>query len=183
MVNGSDVKPDQELLLLLDPDPVQATSAYENLLRRLVKYFEWRKCESPVDLAHEVLIRAVRRIQEGVTIEKTPIQFLYGVARNVYRETRRPERIDRRAVPPDDVPDDHDRFDSVETGIWLRQVLKRLSSEERELLVRYHLSDRMQLQEELGVTAGALRVRIHRLQLRIQKEIGDEAARFRKKKK
>lgn len=184
MVNGRNVKPDQDLLLLLDPDPLRAAHEYALLLRRLIKFFEWRRCEWPEDLADEVLLRGMKRLQEGVTLTATPVQYFFGVAKHVVLESRRPAKIDRiierYAEAPDDVPGG-DSLGAIEAKICLRQILSKLSPEDRELLMRYHLGNRKELQEELGVTRGALRVRICRLHKQIREAFG-EAARLRRMK-
>jgi RNA polymerase sigma factor (sigma-70 family) len=187
MVNGDghDVAPDPDLLRLLDPDPGRAASAYEVLRRRLIKYFEWRQCAASDDLADEVIVRGIRRMHDGVTIKTDPVRYFFGVARMVYLEYQRADKIDFAAVPPDEVADG-DRLGRVELRICLEQVLSRLTPEEGDLLVRYHQSNPSELRRlaaELGLAPGTLRVRIHRLHLRIRKALGIEAARFCKKKK
>jgi RNA polymerase sigma factor (sigma-70 family) len=164
--------PDEELLALLDADPVKAAAQYTSLYDRLVKFFEWRRCASPEDLAQDVLMRGMRRIRAGVQIETTLVQYFYGVANHVLLEERRADQKEERLTAPLTEVAGSDDLGSVERKIYLRQVLSRLPRDDRELIVRYHLSDRTALKRRLGLTAEALRVRVHRVQRRIREELG-----------
>jgi RNA polymerase sigma factor (sigma-70 family) len=148
------------------PDP----DAYEELRRRLKKFFEWRRCSSPDDLASEVLLRGLRRMQD-TKIEKDLASYCFGIARNVVQEDRRAAAREPVEWPEQEPASPEHGVDTVETRMELRQVLNRLAKDERHLLTRYHLGSRDELRRELGLTAEALRVKVHRLQRRIQDQL------------
>lgn len=148
--------------------------SYEALIPRLRKFFAWRRCASPEDLAQEVLVRGLRRLSEGIEIQPNPAHYFFGIARLVLHEERR-----RSAREPGALPDDAVATDGVigptEDRILLSQVLGRLAPDDRRLLERYHLGNRDALRRELQLSAEALRVRVHRLHRRIQAAVGQLA--------
>ena len=112
-----------KLLAKLSPDPDIAGGEYEELRRRLIKFFEWRGAFFPEDLADETLTRTARKIDKGEEIEKNVIALALGVAHFVFLETsRRPdnrraemEELITAAAPPEyrvvsATGPDHDRM-------------------------------------------------------------------------
>ena len=78
-----------KLLGCLDKNREQAAGRYEIIRRKLMKYFECRRCCSPEDLADETINRVARKILEGKEIwTSDPANYFYGVARNVLKEYR-----------------------------------------------------------------------------------------------
>src|SRR5262245_66482613 len=69
-----------KLLAKLSADPEVAGVEYEELRRRLIKFFEWRGAFFPEDLAAETLNRTARKIDGGEEIEKNDIALALGVA-------------------------------------------------------------------------------------------------------
>ena len=81
-----------KLLAKLAADPETAGGEYEELRRRLIKFFEWRGAFFSEDLADETLNRLARKIDEGEEIEKNVFALSLGVARFVFLETlKRPD--------------------------------------------------------------------------------------------
>jgi DNA-directed RNA polymerase specialized sigma24 family protein len=77
----------ERLLALLDQDRDRAGLRYEMLRRKLMRFFEWRNCRPPEELADETLDRVCRKLGEGLQIRvPDPCHYVYGVARNVARE-------------------------------------------------------------------------------------------------
>jgi len=68
-----------KLLAKLSADPEIAGIEYEELRRRLIKFFEWRGAFFPEDLADETLNRTARKIDEGEEIEKTSPPWHWGL--------------------------------------------------------------------------------------------------------
>lgn len=153
----------EQFLRLLDPDPILADAKYRELFKRLVKFFEWRKCSPADDLAQETLKRGLARVASGVDVYTAdPSHYFIGIARFVAMETWNGTRFDSDDKL-DDQPSGFNTAEQVEAGILLEQCLARLDAAERTLLVRYHTGDREALRRELGVEPGALRVRVHRI--------------------
>jgi RNA polymerase sigma-70 factor (ECF subfamily) len=158
-------------LQLLDRDPDRAAEKYGDLWLRLVKFFEWRDCGSPEDLAQETLARGFRRIADGVEVDADSlVSYFFGVARNVVHEDRRNRQ--RGSVSLDALPEvgtvDISR---VEARICLQQCFSRLSQAERELLLGFYADDRRLVARRLHLTANALRVRAHRARKKLERLI------------
>jgi DNA-directed RNA polymerase specialized sigma24 family protein len=174
------------LLHRLGPDREAAGSRYEQLRRRLVVLFGYRRCPNPEDLADETLDRAARRLEQlgDDFVGSDPACYVYGVAWNVARESFRristvplPDRWERSGAPPDG--------DEVELRAkCLERCLDRLTPGERKLILGYHEGERSsrirrrsELAAELEMSPNALRLRIHRLTARLRECVVDCMAR------
>jgi RNA polymerase sigma factor (sigma-70 family) len=164
------MSPRQEFLLLFDPDPARAEEKLAALFGRLVKFFEWRNCVSPEDLAQETLARGLAKVSEGAEIYSAdPVSYFFGIAKNIVREDRRPRRYES-SVCLDDLPGvASPEFNRVDAEIQLNQCLSRLPESDRELLVRFHTEDHQSVCAHLRLTANALRVRVHRARKKLEK--------------
>jgi len=193
--------PSNDYLRLFDPDPVRAAAKYADLFRRLVKFFEWRQCRSPEDLAQETMSRALAKIPSVTIVALDPAAYFFGFAKNLVREDRKGARRDERRIArldqdrspsqeedgpawpgeeehlgaigvlPDSLADLH-RLDDRKT---LQLRLQCLPAADRKLIVQYCLRDhrgRGLLAEELGMTRNALSVRAHRIKRRLVEEGG-----------
>lgn len=176
-----DVTPesDDALLRLFDADPDRAVEECKEVFHRLVKLFEWNGCRWPEDLAQETLMRGVKRVSEGATISTTVTGYLFGIAFKVLQEERRDRR--RAPVAIDDVPEPPAPFEgpAVEARICLDQFLSRLPTTDRDLIIRYYTDDHDTLMRELGLSQNALRVRAHRLRVKLMAFVRDGLLRTR----
>lgn len=164
--------PNDAFLRLFDADPARAADKCDELFFRLVKFFEWRNCTSPKDLAQDTLLRGFARISSGAAIHVDPVHYFFGVARNIMHEDLRAAR-GTRDVSLDERSDiGAVAFGGVEARIQLQQCIDRLTPVERSLLVRYHTEERRELCRELDITAGVLRLRVHRIRRKLEKLIG-----------
>jgi DNA-directed RNA polymerase specialized sigma24 family protein len=163
----------EALLQHLGQDRDFAGTRYEQLRRRLVVVFEYRRCHHPEELADETLDRVARKLQEmGSEFEGTdPARFVFGVAWNIARESYRrrptvplPERWEETASTTPTTEDDEPE------RACLDRCLEELASPERDLVLGYHQGERSArirrrsvLAAELGLSPNALRLKIHRL--------------------
>jgi len=170
----------EALLQRLDSDRESAGNKYEDLRRRLIKFFGWNDCypEEP-QLADETLDRVACRIETTKIYDLS--SFTLGVARNVVREfhKRRP------VLHLDDVESREDpRSTNLEISILndaerqrrlrcLHQCIQRLSAAERELFLEYeyytdnpHNADRLAAQ--MGLRRNALQVKAHRIKQKVE---------------
>ena len=167
-----------KLLAKLSADPDIAGSEYEELRRRLIKFFEWRGAFFPEDLADETLNRTARKIDEGAEIEKNVIALALGVARFVFLEaSKHPdnkrtalEELIPVAAPPENRGDDDDLWVAC-----LRECLRRLPEENRLLIIEYYqeegrakIEDRKALAEKLGISLNALFSRAKRIRDKLE---------------
>jgi RNA polymerase sigma factor (sigma-70 family) len=163
--------PPRDLLSILDPDPVRAEASYHDLRRQLVRFLEWQNCYDPEEAAQEALARGFKRIAGGVDTSIAGARsYFFGIAKNLVKEgwkaARREEQLDPAIWEQSPSPARH--LEQVEARLALAQCLRRLSPDERKLLVRYYTDDRVALCRELGVSAGNLRVTVHRIRRKIE---------------
>lgn len=173
-------EPFEGLLQKLAPDRESAGRRYEELRRRLVAVFEYRRCLHPEELADETLDRAARRLQQigDDFVGGDPARFVFGVAWNVARESyRRPSAValpdgwERRVATTESGAADDQELESR----CLEACLQRLAVSDRDLVLGYHAGERSErirgrsaLARGLGLSPNALRLRIHRLTVRLR---------------
>jgi DNA-directed RNA polymerase specialized sigma24 family protein len=167
-----------KLLAKLSADPEVAGVEYEELRRRLIKFFEWRGAFFPEDLADETLNRTARKIDRGDEIEKNVIALALGVAHFVFLETSR--RPDNRRAEIEELitvaaPPEHRVEDDDLRAAYLRECMRGLSKDSRELIIEYYreegrakIEDRKALAEELGISLNALFSRAKRIRDRLE---------------
>lgn len=165
------------LLALFDPDPARAAACYEAQRVRLVRFFAWKGVRTPEECADDTIDRVARRLAEGETIRSSePARYFHGVARNVLREHwARVEREEQhRARWPRDVfaqpPEAPDA-----TARCLQRCLEALDPETRRLALEYYagtgsarVASRQAMAARLGLPVATVRVRMHRLRLRLE---------------
>jgi DNA-directed RNA polymerase specialized sigma24 family protein len=173
--------PFEALLRRLGPQMDHAADRYEELRRKLVKFFAWSSCFPSEDLADETLDRMGRILLDRSVLDLEP--FLWGVAKKIRRES---QKHSEKIVAITDLPDRgtflKDKVD-VESEIHateqsevrsrcLRLCLNNMSQESRRVFLMYqglhNKQQREQLASELGLTIGALRVRINRIKKQLQ---------------
>jgi len=160
------------LLAQLDTDRQQAGAKYEALRRKLVKFFQWRGCSFPEDLADDTINRVAKNLEAGETIRHLAA-YCVGIARHVFLESLRTRRQEEalQAVPhPSPTPPDEDPQREC-----FERCLKELSPEKFQLIVQYYQEDkkvrieaRRNLAGRLGIPPNALRIRAHRIRVRLQ---------------
>ena len=164
------------LLSLLHANRDQAGEEYELLRWRLMTYFEHRDCAAADELADEVLNRLMRRLEEGEDIEE-PIRYSYGIAKWVAVEYQKKSQRDGGSIedlPPIPVEP------TVLTDLQISQphlnaCLQELPEADRYLIVQYLCQEEMKnkearkvLADSLQLTQLALRLRVHRLKVRLK---------------
>src|SRR5262245_47673708 len=103
---GADAVP---FLEWLDSGDDSAAERYMKLHRRLVCYFDRKRCRSSDELADETLNRAARRLEEkGALTNTTPARYCYTMAKFVFLEYWR--RTETQPLSLDTAPgSDHHR--------------------------------------------------------------------------
>jgi DNA-directed RNA polymerase specialized sigma24 family protein len=171
-----------QLLAALDADREQAGAKYESLRVRLLKFFEWRNCETPEELTDVVFDRIVKKIAEGEKIQNINA-YSATVAQFVFKEDcRRRERlfqsIDNNPVIENLIASDN-LSEAVETGdarlTCLEKCLAEFSDENRRLVIAYYDTDertmiatRKRLADSAGVSLNTLRIRVCRLKAKLE---------------
>jgi DNA-directed RNA polymerase specialized sigma24 family protein len=162
------------LLQRLGETPDAAGEAYESLRRLLYRYFEVRGCRDASVLSDEVFDRMSRRLADGVEIADIGA-YAHGIARLVLLEARRrPVDGTLDAEPAAEVDDDQQAREA--TAACLDRCLARLGATTRAEVLAYYAAEgrqridgRRQLAVRLGVSATALRLRMLRVRLTLER--------------
>ena len=163
------------LLAWLDQDRERAGLVYEKIRWRLIRIFAARDCPVPEELADETIDRVARRVSDIATdYAGDKALYFFGVANNVHHEyLKRPALPEGKEKLTDHYPQvDQDK---EQTHTCLERCLSKLSSEAREMILRYYSLEkqakiglRRQIADELGVSINTLRLRVLRMKEKLQ---------------
>lgn len=178
-----------QLLAQLSPDRDEAAKRYEDLRRRLIKFFAWRRVPDCEEQADEVLNRISRKVAEKTAVQGTMESFALGIAQFVYRESlKKPRAVNLNpawvAAPAPNL--------QIETeSACLERCLDALGPQSRRWVEVFYQERgragtrlRESLAAELGIDINALRVRLHRIRAKLEaclqqclsrNEMGNEA--------
>ena len=149
----------------LGPDSERAGEEYERLRFRLCRFFSLRHCNFADELADETINRVI--LKSSAEEIENKLAYCLGVAKNVYRESLRKERV-------------HLDIDEVDIAVnapaqqsfsseCLDKCLEKLSPDSRNLLLDYFSETRQKkiklhqrISANLKMTQTALRMRIMR---------------------
>jgi DNA-directed RNA polymerase specialized sigma24 family protein len=173
-----------QFLSWLDEGVDSGGEKYLEMRRRLVCYFDRKKCPSPDELADESLNRVARRLEEeGGVIDSPPARYCYIVAKFVFLEyLRRAEHghvsLDERSTAAslqvfsefDDTQDYREKLLDC-----LEHCLRNLHPTARALIFDYYrdeqhnkIESRKALAAKLGVTMNALSIRACRIRDKLE---------------
>jgi DNA-directed RNA polymerase specialized sigma24 family protein len=165
------------LLESLDADRESAGAKYEELRRKLIRFFEWRGVAFPDEQADETLDRVSKRLTGGVRIGSVSA-YAYEVARLVGLETfKAPAHaqvaLDEAALgAPEDTGEQLEKERRMEC---LEECLRRLPSESRQLILEYYrgtglgrIDSRRAFAHRLGLQRDALANRAQRIRNRLE---------------
>ena len=171
-----------KLLKTLDADRERAGAKYESLRIRLIKFFEWRNCETAEELTDTVFDRVIKKIAEGEHIQNIN-SYSVTVAQFVLKEDCR-----KRLTLFESIENNPALEKSLESKIsledndaddfrmnCLERCLTEFSDENRRLIVAYHDTDertmiaaRKSLADSLDVSLNSLRIRVCRLKTKLE---------------
>jgi DNA-directed RNA polymerase specialized sigma24 family protein len=151
-----------------------AGARYVELRERLLTVFIRRGCANPEELADETMDRVARKLGSlTIAAGDDPRPLVFGVAWNVARESfhkRRAVALPDDWDPPSQEKDLGFEHHSRAGAECLDVCLLQLDDSERTLIVCYFrgekrakISGRIGLARDLGITANALRLRVHRI--------------------
>jgi RNA polymerase sigma factor (sigma-70 family) len=166
------------LLAALGSDRERAAEGLVLLRRKLLMYFTWNRAAFADELVDETLDRVARRLQEGDAIRSGDVRaYVYGFARNVLRESwSRPHLVQTRQDPVAPETMEVEQDVAERRSRCLDTCLARLPAETRRRLLAYYQADhgaakilsRRELAARLGVSAGSLRLKLHRVRADLQ---------------
>lgn len=170
------------LLASLDPDRETAGQKYVLLRHKLVKYFEWHGAAFPDREADVTINRVARRMHEGQEVHSFNA-YCYGVARLVFSESLRAQQKEREALecaPAAEAEEAGDELEDEARRACLDRCLRALPEEHRELIIGYYddekgrkIERRKHLAARLGIPINALRIRAHRIRLKLEGCVGE----------
>jgi hypothetical protein len=172
-----------DLLRRLDSDRERAGERYEQMRRKLIKFFEWNDCVSPEDLVDETFDRVTRRL--GDETVRDLHAFAWGVAKRIRQEAhKKAARLvdltdanaeEHGAVARGNLEADvHEKIQDERRYRCLNRCLAALAEGERRVLLSYHATaaGHAQFRERLAASEGLsvpnLRVRVHRVRHRVE---------------
>jgi DNA-directed RNA polymerase specialized sigma24 family protein len=165
-----------------DEEAYQAYAA--RLMSDLKCYFAGNRCEEAEDLAAEVLVRLIRKLESAerpeCDSEESRKKYMFGIARNVLREWRRGPGVREVGLPESEArepslpPFDMAAKECLELlAAVVKQNLALMGPMERDTLLQSELNPDYsptlaRLAEEKGTTATAMRQRVHRARTRFR---------------
>ena len=169
----------QTLLNWLDTDRDSAGLKYERIRSSLIKIFAGRGCHEAEFLADETIDRVARKAPSiAPTYQGEPAHYFYGVAQNMHHEWLRSQsraqkaELDEAALAAVNVEPATDENEYR----CLNKCLGSLPSENRVLILNYYQGEkrarierRQGLADTLGISPGALHIRISRLRGKLHK--------------
>jgi len=171
----------EKLLARLAPERERAGEAYENLRRRLTRYFDLKGLGLPDYAADETLDRLAQKIAAGEDVRDF-LHYAFGIAHWVFLERVRAEERERRANT--NLTQMQQASLQVTTPYLesLEECLNKLAKEDRELLEAYYsetdcvdlVQQRIALAETRRLTLNSLRLRVYRLRQVLERCIRDE---------
>jgi DNA-directed RNA polymerase specialized sigma24 family protein len=167
----------ERLLLWLDQDRAKAAARYEEIRSKLIMVLSVRDCPFPEDEADETIDRVMRKLPEIIgTYVGAPEAYFYGVAIKVCQEYKR-----KKTVPLPDMPLPAPMPSSKEAQYdCLEECMDQLPPSNRDLVTAYYQFDgrkkieaRNELARQLGLPAGGLRLRAHRIRQELKRCVGE----------
>lgn len=169
----------EDILAWFHSDREVAAAIYLQVREDLARLFIWAECGDPEGLTDEAFDRVAKKVREvRPTYEGDPKNYFVGVARNLIKEDSKKVK---RQVPIENIDPVAKETLAAEAETadmrhaCLHHCLKRLSAEERELIVRYYekekqakIEHRAELARRLGISLGTLRVRAYRLRVTLE---------------
>jgi DNA-directed RNA polymerase specialized sigma24 family protein len=169
------------LLALLDADRDRAGVKYQSLRLRLMKFFEWRNCENPEDLADVVFDRILQKISEGEQIQNVTA-FSASIAQFVFKEYLRGNKRQHQLI--EEAPEvqnikaqeveDEDELIAGRRQCF-EKCLAEFSAENRKFIIAYYDTDertminsRKKLAEEMNSSLNTIRIKACRLKAKLE---------------
>jgi hypothetical protein len=179
MIRSSPLPPEEfdRFLNWLAPNRETAAAKHLEIHQRLTRYFSFKCCICPEDLADVTMDRVARKVlqQSMPAFSNDDLKWFHGFAKNVYLEYVKDchRFVSLELVPGDALgrPVDSGGASAELQQRCLDRCLSLLADTDRGLLLEYYqyapgkkIPHRKRIAEDLRITLNALRIRICRLQ-------------------
>jgi len=163
MSSDSEQQPFADLFRILEPEAESVADGFERCRRKLVKFFNWRRCPDAEELADETIARLLTKAAREISAEK-PYSFVYAIAGNVFREYSRRKREHGEVASIDEILEIPDHS-GVPVDDCQKHCLDRLAEDKRKLLHHYYVDNISceDIAKERQETINALRLKIFRI--------------------
>jgi hypothetical protein len=154
----------EELLLL-----------HDNLRRAMIYFFQRHRLNDPEELAGEVFLRVLGKINKGLKLKHSIDRYCWRVARFVRLEQFRLRKYEELSG---DLPvSEKAAFGllGVETNILMKECMDLLSASDLDFVHRYLHEDKEKLALELGTNPGAMATRFCKLKKRLRESMEIDA--------
>lgn len=172
-----------DLLNWFSKDREEAGKKYEEIRNGLIRFFHFKGCDKPEDLADEAINRVALKLPDlDLSRNVKPVNLFYGFAAKIYLEylnriSKREIEFDAHLHSPTITTEPENRIQKC-----LEKCLSELADEDSDLIVEYYcfekaerIRNRRKLAENLQMSMGALQIKIHRLK-KILRECIDHCA-------
>ena len=157
---------EQALLEFLGTTESDLDHEYQRIRRKLVHFFVYRGCSDFEELADKTIFEVVKDCGKVAgSYVGDPMLWIYGVAKNVLRASRRTPPT-MPLMPDPDPPEEKEARD----GCLRRCMEDRLDAPDREMIVQYYrgekrkkIENRKRLALLLNTTENGLRLKAHRI--------------------
>lgn len=170
-----------KFLSLLDADRDKAGEKYEAIQRKLITFFECRRCLAPEQLADVSINRVIRRYFEGEVIN-TLMGYVYGVAKIVYLEhlaEQRNEQDMQAHLAYTRQPTEADSHsDTLSDALYVcfDGCMEELPKDDQEFIKQYYeesrrkkIDNRKSMAEGLRISQNALVLRAFHIRKRLKR--------------
>lgn len=166
----------ERLLAWLDSNYDGAVARYEVIRRGLIERFINRGCVDAESLADVAIDRVAKKVTEiAASYQGNPANYFHGVAKNVLLEYYRAKRSETQRPPLEIEPTFSELYYDC-----LDRCLGQLTSEKRELILRYYremkrdkIESRKNIRQEMSLRPDALRVRAYRIRRTLERCVRD----------
>jgi DNA-directed RNA polymerase specialized sigma24 family protein len=165
----------EDLLKWLDEDREAAGNKYESIRVKLQYFFGAKGCTHSEELADETIDRVLSKVE---VLQNNycgdPINYFFGVAKNVFREYKR--RTTYSQLPKHFADSMNSQNHEAELlDFCLQMSLNRIPPEQRRFILDYYsgtksekINRRMQISQNLNINRRTLRVQAYRIRSKIQ---------------
>jgi RNA polymerase sigma factor (sigma-70 family) len=162
-------------LAWLSQQKIEDGEAYGKARQRLIIFFASRKCRDPESLVDITLDIAILKLKmDEIPAEAQPIAYLFGIARNVFRDYLRRDKKERAANANSQQHRSDSQLEVELKHACLDRCLNELPQDARTLLLTYYSQTKRakiemhrELAERYKLTPNALRNRVFRLNQRM----------------